>query len=380
MKRNRITIFAVFAVALTVFFSATAAAKAKWEWVTASGGNVPEGAVVGGEESSGQKLYICRGHYRDGTHPGKIVGANCNFGWGGKEISLPNYEVLVGTAGRWMAASGGNVPEGAIAGGVEATGQKLIICRGRHEGGIHPGKIVGPNCNIGWGGKEILLRGYDVLLGSKALRVATVDGRSNCLDAAKALTIELPAGKVRITKTLGWMVYGKGLTQSFAIPIRIHDHASARSELFVLNCIKKDDDACSHTVKLEKGGTLQAFIVDDSFDDNFGGYTIRVNDKEYMIEPSHALRADNAVKLRLKKGEIDVAAHDGIQYGHNFPPVPKCFARIQYDTGGQVIYEVVGPADVNPAWGDEDVTVWLFVVDGNPSDNSGRLNLEFTPD
>jgi len=55
------------------------------------------------------------------------------------------------------------VPPGAIAGGGE-NGRPLFICRAAHEGGLHPGKVVGRNCNFGWGGREILSERYEVLV------------------------------------------------------------------------------------------------------------------------------------------------------------------------------------------------------------------------
>ncbi len=163
MNRNWKTLFARFAVLMAVLFLSTTAAGAQGNWVAAGGGSVPAGAVAGGRESNGKNLYICRGSHGGGVHPGKIVGHNCNIGWGGREVLLSRYEVLVGVSAEWMAASGGSVRPGAVAGGRESDGKNLYICRGSYGGGVHPGKIVGHNCNIGWGGKEILLPSYEVL-------------------------------------------------------------------------------------------------------------------------------------------------------------------------------------------------------------------------
>lgn len=68
----------------------------KISWAsTASGGFMPlEGfAFVGGGDST-QKIYVCRAEHKGGLHPGKIVNSNCKIDWGGKEISIANYEVL----------------------------------------------------------------------------------------------------------------------------------------------------------------------------------------------------------------------------------------------------------------------------------------------
>jgi len=132
-------------------------------WIFATNGEVPAGAIVGGSEP-GRVLYICHGWYQGGLHPGKIVGANCNIGWGGREILLNSYEVLVGNPGRvqWIDASHGFVPEGAISGGYEPGRPNLYICRATHHG-WHPGKIVGQNCNFGYGGNEIVSPYYQVM-------------------------------------------------------------------------------------------------------------------------------------------------------------------------------------------------------------------------
>jgi hypothetical protein len=59
-----------------------------------SWGEIPPNAVAGGFED-GHPLYLCHGSYEDGVHPGKIVAGNCNIGFGGSEIELHDYKVLV---------------------------------------------------------------------------------------------------------------------------------------------------------------------------------------------------------------------------------------------------------------------------------------------
>ncbi|ARN83037.1 DM9 repeat-containing protein [Methylocystis bryophila] len=63
-------------------------------WVHASNGEVPNGAFEGGREPE-RTLYVCRGPYNNGVHPGKIVDHACNIPWGGGEPHLSNYEVLI---------------------------------------------------------------------------------------------------------------------------------------------------------------------------------------------------------------------------------------------------------------------------------------------
>lgn len=66
-------------------------------WVAASNGKIPSGSLVGGNEANGEKLYVCRANYKGGVHPGKVRKAfgACNIGWGGKEVAVNPYEVLV---------------------------------------------------------------------------------------------------------------------------------------------------------------------------------------------------------------------------------------------------------------------------------------------
>ncbi len=185
-------------LSLALCMSTNAHAELKW---TKFEGKVPTNAVKGGQEP-GRILYVCRGNFRNGLHPGKIVDGRCNIGWGGKEHLLANFEVLVGSAGilwrdvegrsgpRFQLGIGVTVrengsfspwmprnPEGsppasdvwyAFRGGYEADGRPLFVCNAkyypgnritrvfRRSKGRHPGKVVNGNCNFGYGGAEIV--------------------------------------------------------------------------------------------------------------------------------------------------------------------------------------------------------------------------------
>lgn len=121
-------------------------------------------AVNGGYKSSPySELYVCRGYYKGGVHPGKLYQGRCNIGWGGDEIVLNRYEVLVSRLPfHWVTASHGNVPRSAIQTGYQQDGP-LYTCRVWYNDGLHLGKVVNGNCNIGWGGKEITIPVYEVL-------------------------------------------------------------------------------------------------------------------------------------------------------------------------------------------------------------------------
>ena len=110
-------------------------------------------------QDEGDKLYICRGWYKGGLHPGKVARSSsaCHIGWGGHEERVNPFEVLVSEVFNWTAASGGSVPSGAVAAGEEYDGARLYICRGKYRNGIHPGKVGSTlvACHIGWYGKEV---------------------------------------------------------------------------------------------------------------------------------------------------------------------------------------------------------------------------------
>lgn len=94
-----------------------------------------------------------------GLHIGKLRGAfgGVNVGWGGQEMMVPEYEVLTHFHGKWVKASGGDVPANAIVGGHEADGSPLYIGQVKYMGGKHIGKVslgLG-GCNFSWGGKEL---------------------------------------------------------------------------------------------------------------------------------------------------------------------------------------------------------------------------------
>lgn len=126
---------------------------------------LPPTAVIGGYEPNQQlSLYVCRGNYNGAMHPGKLIGGKCNIGWGGNEIRLGRYQVLVSRRPlNWIPANGGFIPANAIQAGVE-NGKPLYVCQATFNGGLHPGKLIGQTCNIGWGGKEILMPTYNVLV------------------------------------------------------------------------------------------------------------------------------------------------------------------------------------------------------------------------
>ena len=115
----------------------------------------------------GQTLYSCRVSYQNGIHPGKLVENHCNFSFGGEEIRSLNYQILSYQSGglnyRWQRGNRLTNDEWVI-GGQEALGTPLYICRGFYNDSIQPGKLVRDRCNIGFGGREIELSDYEILV------------------------------------------------------------------------------------------------------------------------------------------------------------------------------------------------------------------------
>jgi hypothetical protein len=130
-----------------------------------TGDPLPENAVVsGGQPYPPATLFVCRAFHHGGLHPGKLYDGRCNISWGGQEISMSRYEILVSNRPlNWLPARYGDIPPRAIDGGYE-NGHPLFICQANYHGGTHSGKVVGQNCNFGWGGREISLPYYNVLV------------------------------------------------------------------------------------------------------------------------------------------------------------------------------------------------------------------------
>ena len=68
------------------------------KWVKCKNHQIPSNAVLAGTESDGRKLYVGRTTYQDMLITGK-VGEHLAMGicipYAGKEIELPEYEILV---------------------------------------------------------------------------------------------------------------------------------------------------------------------------------------------------------------------------------------------------------------------------------------------
>ncbi|CAH0401522.1 unnamed protein product [Chilo suppressalis] len=132
--------------------------------------NLSGKAVLGGREGwDGSPLWVIRAWHCGDLIPGKLsVRHNtASVMYNGKEISVQNIEVLCAKPEnlRWVPASNGNIPPGAIAGGRTANGETLYVGRARYQLSITPGKVhpSHKSCYIGFGGNEVSVNVYDVL-------------------------------------------------------------------------------------------------------------------------------------------------------------------------------------------------------------------------
>lgn len=142
-----------------------------WLPITASTASTLTGkAVVGGHEGwDGSPLWVIRAWHNGDLIPGKLsIRHNAaSIMYDGKEVPKQNIEVLCAAPEnlRWVPASNGNVPPGAIPGGRTTTGETLYVGRARYQLSITPGKVHPSHnaCYIGFAGQEVAHKMYDVL-------------------------------------------------------------------------------------------------------------------------------------------------------------------------------------------------------------------------
>lgn len=127
-------------------------------------------AVVGGYEGwDGSPLWVIRAWHSGDLIPGKmsIRHTAATVVYDGKEVPVQNIEVLCSKPEslRWVPASSGTVPPGAIPGGHTASGETLYVGRARYQLSVTPGKVHPSHnsCYIGFAGNEVAHKMYDVL-------------------------------------------------------------------------------------------------------------------------------------------------------------------------------------------------------------------------
>jgi len=135
-------------------------------WVPAQGGQVPPGAVQGGQD--GEALYVARARHEQELVPGKLVPSHnvAYIAHGGTEHPHSQYDVLCGCNPQWVPTSGSNIPPQAIPAGETKEGEPLFVGRVQHEGTVTIGKVQPSHgvCYIPFGGQELAFQNYEILL------------------------------------------------------------------------------------------------------------------------------------------------------------------------------------------------------------------------
>ncbi|XP_063394948.1 uncharacterized protein LOC134679930 [Cydia fagiglandana] len=138
------------------------------QWVDAAGGQVPPGAVVGGQDVSGEPMYVARARHEGAQLPGKLVSSHgrAYVPWGGVENGKDEYQVLVGGPNNWVPSSGSAIPPGAFQAGQSEDGEPLYVGRVRHEGSLTIGKVQQSHgtCYIAFAGQELGFPDYEILV------------------------------------------------------------------------------------------------------------------------------------------------------------------------------------------------------------------------
>ncbi len=142
-------------------------------WQNMTGQQLPQAnpeTLIGGYETTGAPLYLCRAHYQ-GIHPGKFRSGfqSCKFTYSGGEIDQSNF---LGTlqwdslSALWLPATNGQVPAGAVAQGNDNDGTPFFACRAFVGNGLHPGKIRTNwrGCDVPYGNSEVTASSYFVLV------------------------------------------------------------------------------------------------------------------------------------------------------------------------------------------------------------------------
>ncbi|XP_066598550.1 uncharacterized protein [Prorops nasuta] len=140
-------------------------------------GILPSGAVHGGRYNE-HELFVCRAHYNGEAIPGNYIAEDENRG--GCYIAhnfsvqeIHRFEVLTGCCLKWVSASLGHVPEGAIVGGYKNNTPKYYIVRVKHEGVLIIGGLVPEEriAHVPFKGQQLPFTNYEVLV--QAIRTET---------------------------------------------------------------------------------------------------------------------------------------------------------------------------------------------------------------
>uniref|UniRef100_A0A1L8EIG8 Uncharacterized protein n=1 Tax=Haematobia irritans TaxID=7368 RepID=A0A1L8EIG8_HAEIR len=160
-----------------------------YTWQPCFGANIPPNAISAGKTSSGEPLYVGRGHYANSLTVGKVQPSHgCLYiPFQGGEIKLEKYEILVygggavdpsGASGsaplidfedyKWVHSSAySNIPPNAVVGGNDFDGDMIYVGRSFHHGDMLVIKIIPAKrlAFASWRGEEIPKDHFEILCG-----------------------------------------------------------------------------------------------------------------------------------------------------------------------------------------------------------------------
>jgi hypothetical protein len=113
-------------------------------WVTVRSGKIPEGSLKAGAVN-GSELYICRGYYKAGLHPGQISTSDrrCLIVYNEAEVALDEYEILLEDPSlQWESAGLGWVSQQTVKAGVHDGDLSAYICRFNQGGVVRLGRLI----------------------------------------------------------------------------------------------------------------------------------------------------------------------------------------------------------------------------------------------
>ncbi|KAK2579326.1 hypothetical protein KPH14_008278 [Odynerus spinipes] len=143
-------------------------------------GRLPSGAVRGGWFNQ-EEMYVCRAKHEGETVPGNYIvnkdkTGGCYISYNFSVLQKYEYEILTGCNMKWIPASLGYVPEGAIVGGFRKGKPKYYIVRVKHEKVLIIGKLQPDEriAHVPYNGQELPFTNYEVLVQKTKIETASI--------------------------------------------------------------------------------------------------------------------------------------------------------------------------------------------------------------
>ncbi|XP_061401589.1 uncharacterized protein LOC133337374 [Musca vetustissima] len=152
-----------------------------YSWVQCEYGQVPANAVVTGHSDDGEPLYIGRGPHCGSLSIGKVHSSHgCLYiPYGGQEISLDHYEILVrDPRDIWVPSGLHSTPANAVVAGRDTDGSVIYVARALSNGVMVPAKFIPGRCEayVASDGNEVRTPTVEVLVGINYAWVPVCNG------------------------------------------------------------------------------------------------------------------------------------------------------------------------------------------------------------